>query len=115
MTSKIWKTIISVLAIGAIALGALVIKIPTGPMPDQLQREIEKTLPVGSSRDLVAEFAKNHGMEYSSYLQTERMINAIKRGVSKGLFFESSVYVRFYFDERNLLQRFTVEEVGTGL
>ena len=48
-------------------------------------------------------------------LERERMINAIKRGVSKGLLSESSVYVRFYFDEKNMLQRFTVEEVSTSL
>jgi hypothetical protein len=115
MAGKTKKIVSVALVLVALLVGALVVRIPMGPTADEVQKKIVEALPVGSSPEVVSEFAKNIGMEQSSYLENERMINAIKRGVSKGLFSESSVYVRFYFDEKNTLQRFTVEEVSTSL
>jgi hypothetical protein len=115
MTRRARRALILAVAVIAVIIGALVVEVPTGPTADQLRAEIEKTLPIGSSRALVSEFARTHGLEHSSYLERERMINAIRRGVSKGLFSESSIYVRFYFDEKQALERFTVEKVGTSL
>jgi cell division protein FtsL len=115
MATKTKKIIFVALALVALVLAALVVRIPTGPNAEEVRNQIEKALPVGSSRERVSEFAKSNGMEQSNYLERERMINAIRRGVSKGLFADSSIYVRFYFDDKNTLQRFTVEEVSTGL
>jgi hypothetical protein len=53
-------------------------------------------------------------MEHS-YAQQDRMINAMKRGVARGLLVETSLWSRFYFDEGDKLVRYRVEEVSTGL
>lgn len=98
-----------------VVLMGFVVQIPMGPSADEIRTKIEQLLPVGTSLDHVSEFARREGMEQSPYLERERMVNAIKRGVARGLFSETSVYVRFYFDEKKALQRYTVEEVSTGL
>lgn len=115
MTAKTKKILIGAIAFVALIIAALVVQIPTGPNAEQLRSEIEKGLPIGTAPGRVVEFAKKQGMEHSNYLERERMINAIKRGVSKGLLSETSVYVRFYFDEKNTLERYTVEQVSTSL
>lgn len=104
-----------IIAVVAFLLAALVVQIPAGPKADDLRSQIEKSLPLGSSAEQVAEFVKRVGMEQSAYLERERMINGIVRGVKIGLFAETSLYARFYFDEKGRLQRFTVEEVSTSL
>jgi len=114
MATKTKKILIWVIAFVALIVAALVVQIPAGPNAEELRREIEKGLPLGASSDRVAEFAKKQGMEHSNYLQQERMINATKRGVSKGLLSETSLFVRFYFDEKNTLERYTVEKVSTS-
>jgi hypothetical protein len=115
MTVMPKKVLIGAIALVALIIAVLVVQVPTGLNAEQLRSEIEKGLPIGAAPGRVVEFAKKQGMEHSSYLEQERMINAIKRGVSKGLLSESSVYVRFYFDEKNTLERYTVEKVSTSL
>jgi hypothetical protein len=115
MVPKPTKVLSVAIALIALIIAVLAVQIPTGPNAEQLRREIDKGLPIGAAPGRVVEFAKKQGMEHSSYLEQERMINALKRGVSKGLFSESSVQVRFYFDEKNKLERYTVEKVSTSL
>jgi hypothetical protein len=115
MATKTKKIVVSAIALIVLIVASLVVRVPMGPNAEELRNEIEKALPIGTSRDRVVEFANKHGLEHSNYLERERMINAIKRGVSKGLLSESSAYVRFYFDDKGTLQRFTVEEVSTSL
>jgi len=112
--SKTKKALVWTIAIAALIVVALVVQVPTGPNAEQLRREIEKGLPIGVSPDRVAEFVEKLGMEHSNYLRQERMINATKRGVSKGLLSETSIFVRFHFDEKNTLERYTVEKVSTS-
>jgi hypothetical protein len=115
MGTKTKKILVGVIALVALIVAALVVQIPVGPNADQLRREIENGLPIGASPDRVAEFARKQGMEHSNYLPQERMVNATKRGISKGLLSETSLFVRFYFDEKNTLERYTVEKVSTSL
>jgi hypothetical protein len=115
MTAKT-KWIVGALgAVIVLVLAASLVQVPMGPSASEMRASIDRSLPIGSSRDRVVEFAKDQGMERSSYLERERMISAIRRGVSKGLLSETSDYVRFYFDEKGALQRYTVEEVSTSL
>jgi hypothetical protein len=113
--TKTKKITASVVVLVGLILAALVVRIPIGPSAEQLRADAARELPIGSSRDQVVAFAKNHGMEQSTFLERERMINAIKRSVSRGLFSETSVAVQFYFDEKNTLQRISVNEASTGL
>ena len=62
----------------------------------------------------MAEYVRKAGMGEGNYLEHERMINAMVRGVSKGPFIEKSLYIRFRFDEKGQLESFTVNEVSTG-
>jgi hypothetical protein len=109
------KIIASIVLLIALVIIALVARVPVGPSVAELQKDLEKELPIGSSRDQVAASVKNHGMEQSPFLERERMINAIKRGVSRGLLSETSISAQFYFDEKNALQRFKLDEISTGL
>lgn len=109
------KWIAGVAVVLVLVIASLVVQIPLGSSAEEIRNNIEQSVPLGSSRQQVSDFARKAGMEQSPYLEKERMINAIKRGVSKGLFSETSVYVRFYFDEKGGLQRYTVEKVSTSL
>jgi hypothetical protein len=104
----------TICAVVILLVAAFLVRIPFGPSAKEFQSQISQALPIGSSRERVVEFAKSHGME-QSYLQRERMINAMLRGVSKGIFIETSLYVRFGFDEQDRLSTVSVEEVSIGL
>lgn len=103
------------LVVLALLVAAVTIRIPMGPSVRELQSQIDQALPKGSSRERVADFVRRSAMGEGIYLDRERMINAMVRGVSKGLLMETSLYIRFRFDEKGQLESYTVEEVSTGL
>lgn len=87
---------------------------------EELKRQIQEEIPIGSSSSKVLDFLDNKKIFHSEYVEgdlydvkkskfvRERVIYASIPDVERSFFVTYNIYLRFYFDENRNLVDFTV-------
>ena len=94
------------------------------PSADDFRKEISSQLPIGSNKAEVSKFLDSRNISHSDIQDhneydekhnwiTVRIMTASIR--SKGILWDSQVYMVFYFDESDRLVKYQVRNVRTGL
>lgn len=101
------------------AAGVLIISCT--PTIDQIESQIKKEIPIGSSKTQVIAFLESHSYEHSAYYKPElyyeknKTINASTPRKSYGILTEGKIYMTLMFDQNDKLVNYKVEEILTGL
>jgi hypothetical protein len=103
--------VIVVLCTLAILVGAAAWLGKPRTTPAEIHALIGEETPIGSTPQRVVAFLDSARIERSPYHTHDRSIYALWRRTSVRLLSESSIQVRFFFDEENRLSRYEVEEM----
>lgn len=102
-----------------VAIGVLVIG--CAPTVSQIESQIKKEIPTGSTKAQVVAFLDSHGYEHSAnykpelYYNKTKTINASVPKKSYGILTEGKIHITLVFDNDNKLANYKVEEILTGL
>jgi hypothetical protein len=80
---------------------------------EQVESFVKNEIPIGAKRDQVTGILERYGLLYS-YVPQDRMIGAITKDVKKSLLISESIQMKFYFDENDRFQSYSVKSVYTG-
>jgi hypothetical protein len=82
---------------------------------EQVESFVKNEIPIGTARDQVTAVLKRYGI-VNTYVPRDRMIGAIIKDVKKSFLFliSESIQMKFYFNENDRLQSYSVESVYTG-
>lgn len=72
-------------------------------------------IPIGTSSHGVEAFLESAGVDHGEYLSSRRQILATWRRTSIGLVSEKAIQARFFFDEKQHLINYKLEEVSTDM
>ena len=109
--SKVTKGTILLVALGVLGVVAYFRMRVT---PEQLRRRIELELPLGSRSGTVLAFldslkTEHSGVSPSHDTGSTTIITAAIRGVRKGNLLADGIFMRFHFDDKDKLIRYTVK------
>ncbi len=91
------------------------------PTVGQIESQIKKEIPTGSTKTQVIAFLDSHGYEHSAYYKPElyydknKTINASVPKKSYGILTEGKIHITLVFDNNDKLASYKVEEILTGL
>jgi hypothetical protein len=91
------------------------------PTVGQIESQIKKEIPVGSTKAQAVTFLDSHGYKHSAnykpelYYNKTKTINASVPKKSYGILTEGKIHLTLAFDNNDKLASYKVEEILTGL
>jgi len=91
------------------------------PTVGQIESQIKKGIPIGSTKDQVVTFLDSRGYEHSAnykpelYYNKTKTINASVPKKSYGILTEGKIHITLVFDNNDKLASYKIEEILTGL
>jgi hypothetical protein len=91
------------------------------PTVGQIESQIKKEIPIGSTKAQVVAYLDSHGYEHSAnykpelYYNKTKTINASVPKKSYGILTEGKIHLTLAFDNNDKLASYKVEEILTGL
>lgn len=79
----------------------------------ELDAVLRARIPIGTSSHRVEAFLDSVGVDHGEYLPTERVILATWRRTSIGVVGETAIQARFFFDDKQRLIGYKLDEVNT--
>jgi hypothetical protein len=112
---RIVLAIVFVLSVGILIVGC------DYKSPDEIKRNVEISVPIGTSKRDVISFLDKNGFEHSAeykpklYYEKNKEISAVAPGKKYGVLTTAKVYIIFRFNEEDRLIEIETREVKTGL